>query len=40
MDGDGDMFDGLFVALVVEVGFAEVVVSQDKSEIRFGIVKY
>lgn len=39
MDGDGDVLDGLLEALVVEVGLAEVKVGQDKSEIRFTIVK-
>ena len=40
MEGDGDVLDSLLDAIVGNVGLAEVVVGNDKSEIRFAVVEH
>ena len=40
MEGDGDVLDGLFDAIVGDVGLSEVIVGDDQPEIWFAVVKH
>jgi hypothetical protein len=39
VEGEGDVFDGLFEAVVGEVGFSQVVVGDDQPEVGFAVVE-